>query len=128
MVPELKVGLSVAELIDKFVSWGVVAWATGVLKVTPEIKSIGSMSEEIKTFLINLPFTRLLRTVSEIRDATYLGESSRSTSLAPLHFCGYPKDYRLRLQIDLDFRLWLNLEDSYSSKMSRWLLRYSKRL
>jgi hypothetical protein len=81
--------------------------------VIPEIKSIGSVSEKIKTFLINLLVTRLLHTVSEIRVATYRGKSSRAASLGPARSCGYPKDHRVKLQTDLDLRLWSNLEGSY---------------
>jgi hypothetical protein len=77
--------------------------------VIPEINSIGSVSEKTKDFLNKLLFTRLLHTVSEIRVATYRGESSRAASLGPARFCGYPKDHRVKLQTDLDLTLWSNL-------------------
>jgi hypothetical protein len=92
-VPESNVGLKVVELTDRLVSWlSVAAWAAGAVRVIPDIKSNGSVSEKAKDFLIKNRFIRLLHTVSGIRVDTNLGQSSLVDLLVPPHFCGYPKD------------------------------------
>jgi hypothetical protein len=62
------------------------------MKAAPEIKDAGRINVRTTNFLSTKRFTRLLHTVSEIRDATNLEKSSCTALLIPSDFCGYPKE------------------------------------